>query len=118
MPQRLDPAMLAAIFGLIGTVVGAATSVFGQFLQLRFSEKAKSKTDNARTAVLRAMLDTPRWRKLTTLMHVIGADEETTKRLLIEAGARASENGTPVWGLIDRHPLPMQDDVPAPSGSD
>jgi hypothetical protein len=26
------------------------------------------------------------WRKLDTLMHVIGANEETTKRLLIELG--------------------------------
>jgi hypothetical protein len=46
------------------------------------------------------------WRKLDTLMHVIGADEQTTKRLLLEIGARASEDGQPLWGLISRNPLP------------
>lgn len=46
------------------------------------------------------------WRKLETLMHVIGADEETAKRLLLEVGGRASEDGQPLWGLIERNPLP------------
>ncbi len=46
------------------------------------------------------------WRRLSTLMNVIGADEETAKRLLIEIGARASENGQPVWALIENKPLP------------
>jgi hypothetical protein len=48
------------------------------------------------------------WRTLDTLMHVIGADEKTTKRLLLEIGARASENGQPLWGLITRNPLPSE----------
>lgn len=54
------------------------------------------------------MLRSPKyqWRKLETLKHVIGADEETTKRLLLEVGARASEDGQPLWGLIERNPLP------------
>lgn len=46
------------------------------------------------------------WRELSTLMHVIGADEETTKRLLLEVGARASEDGKSLWGLVTRNPLP------------
>lgn len=37
---------------------------------------------------------------------VIGADEETTKRLLLEIGARSSEDGRPLWALIRRQPLP------------
>jgi hypothetical protein len=28
-----------------------------------------------------------------------GADEKTTKRLLLDIGARASEDGQPKWGL-------------------
>jgi hypothetical protein len=42
---------------------------------------------------------------LDTLSHVVGSDSETTKRLLIEIGARASENGRDLWGLIEDHPL-------------
>jgi hypothetical protein len=46
-----------------------------------------------------------KWRKLETLSRVIGADEETTKRLLIEIGARGSETDKDVWGLMKYHPL-------------
>jgi hypothetical protein len=46
------------------------------------------------------------WRQHDTLMHVIGADDETTKRLLLEVGARGSEDGQPLWGLKERNPLP------------
>ena len=45
----------------------------------------------------------------TTATHsggTSGADEQTTKRLLIEVGARASEDGQPLWGLVERNPLP------------
>ena len=45
------------------------------------------------------------WRKLDTLMHVIGADEEKAKRLLLELGARASEDGQSLWALKSRAPL-------------
>jgi hypothetical protein len=40
---------------------------------------------------------------------VIGADADTTKRLLIEIEARGSEiprdDGEEVWGLVSKHPL-------------
>lgn len=45
------------------------------------------------------------WRNLSTLSHVIGADEETTKRLLLEVGARASEDGKDLWAMKSRAPL-------------
>jgi hypothetical protein len=48
---------------------------------------------------------TDHWRKLDTLSHVIGANEETTKRLLIELGARGSEDQQELWGLIKHHPF-------------
>jgi len=38
-------------------------------------------------------------------MHVIGADEETTKRLLLEIDARASEDGQALWGFKKHHPF-------------
>jgi hypothetical protein len=50
-----------------------------------------------------------RWRELETLMHVIGADAETTKRLLIEIDARGSEDRKDLWGLIKYHPFGKKD---------
>lgn len=43
------------------------------------------------------------WRKLETLAHVIGADENETMSLLLELGARASEDGEKLWSLISRN---------------
>ena len=37
--------------------------------------------------------------------NIIGADEEKTKRLLLQIGARASEDGQPKWALKSRAPL-------------
>ena len=48
------------------------------------------------------------WREFDTLGHVIGDDEITTKRVLLELDARASENGKPLWGLVSRNPLPVR----------
>ena len=41
-------------------------------------------------------------------MHVIGADEETVKRLLLKIGDRASEDGQRKWGLKKYHPFKKQ----------
>lgn len=46
---------------------------------------------------------------MATLSRVIGADEETTKRLLIELGARGSEKDDGLWGLIENHPFGQMD---------
>ena len=48
----------------------------------------------------------PPWRNLETLKRVIGADGDTTIRLLLDVGARGSQKGNVVWGLIARNPLP------------
>ncbi len=65
--------------------------------------------DEARKELLLKMLDKKKWRHLSTLSRVIGADEDTTRRLLIEAGARSSEkertDGEEPWGLISKNPL-------------
>jgi hypothetical protein len=65
--------------------------------------------DDARKKLLEKMLYSSDWRKLSTLFRVIGADRDTTTRLLIELGARGSEkqrpDGEEVWGLISKHPL-------------
>ncbi|HYA40606.1 MAG TPA: hypothetical protein VEF34_04855, partial [Syntrophobacteraceae bacterium] len=71
-------------------------------------DRSKKRADIPRKRLLMTMLKSKshEWRQLSTLMNVIGADEETTKRLLIEKGARASENGQAIWALIESKPLP------------
>jgi hypothetical protein len=66
--------------------------------------------DKKRIKMLKEMLDDNRfpekWRNLSTLSAVIGADETETKRLLFKAEARGSEKADGKWGLIKNHPFP------------
>ena len=96
-----------AIIGLIGVVSGAAISIAGHVIVHCLQNRKQNKLDEARKALLKSMLERPEftWRSLDKLMHVVGADEETIKRLLLELGARASEDGKPLWGLISRNPF-------------
>lgn len=72
-------------------------------------QRKQKALDNAREKLLKEMLKASDWRKLSTLSRVIGADRDTTTRLLIEIGARGSEklrdDEEEVWGLILKHPL-------------
>lgn len=95
--------------GVISAFVGGCLLIIGQ-LFVHWLENRKARAlDEARTKLLRQMLVCRDWRKLSTLSRVIGADAETTKRLLIERGARGSENpredGEVIWGLISKHSL-------------
>lgn len=98
-----------AIVGLVGTLIGAAITVGGNLLLHWFQNRKVGALDAARTKLLRKMLEARDWLKLSTLSRVVGADSETTRRLLIELGARGSEkprqDGEEVWGLISKHPL-------------
>lgn len=106
----MSESIVIALIGVVGAVIGSTATVAVQWLSHYLHEKAAAKRDNPRKALLLQMLLSPKyqWRKLDTLMHVIGSNEETTKRLLLEVGARASENGQPLWGLIERNPLPEE----------
>lgn len=97
-----------ALIGVAGAVVGSVATIAGNVVLHCLKERAATKREKPQRDLLIEMLKHPeyQWRKLDTLMHVIGADEKTTKRLLLEAGARASEDGQPLWGLIERNPLP------------
>lgn len=97
-----------AMIGLGGAAIGATASMSVQLLKHCLENRAAARRDGPRKSLLTQMLADPEysWRKLATLMHVIGADEETTKRLLLEVGARASEDGKALWGLVERNPLP------------
>lgn len=96
---------------LVGVIVGGAIGVLGPIAK-SFADDyiAKRRVDplaEARKGLLRQMLEGDfTWRNLDTLQHVIGADADTTRRLLLEIGARASEDGQDKWGLISRNPFP------------
>jgi hypothetical protein len=104
-----DSSLVIAIVGVVGIIVGALFSVLGNVLLHYLQNKRKDTLDESRKDLLFKMLDNDRfpnkWRKLETLSRVIGADDETTKRLLIEIGARGSESEGNSWGLIKYHPL-------------
>lgn len=98
-----------AVIGLIGVIVGAVITVAGNVALHCLKQRAQAKRDAPRRKLLTQMLEDERfpqhWRKLETLMHVIGSDETTTKRLLLEIGARGSEDGRELWGLLKYHPF-------------
>src|SRR3972149_10255862 len=93
-----------AFIGVTGAVIGALATMAGSVLLHCLKERAAAKKENPRKGLLLDMLKHPehQWRRLDTLMHVIGADEKTTKDLLLQIGARASEDGQPPWGLTAR----------------
>jgi len=104
-----DTSFYIAIVGLIGAVLGSGLTILGNLLTQFVSQRAEARRDEPRRRVLKQMLEDHRfpdhWRRLDTLMHVIGADELTTTRLLLEIRARGSEDGQRLWGLMKDHPF-------------
>lgn len=108
-----DTQYFTAIVGLIGVIVGSLLTILGNLVLHCLRERSAAKKDEPRKKLLLEMLEDEsypqHWRQLDTLMHVVGASAETTKRLLLEVGARASEDGQPKWGLLKYHPLRKPD---------
>lgn len=104
-----DTSFWVSVVGIIGVVLGAVIAVAGNFVLHWFQDKPRRELDANRKKLLEIMLRDSRfkdrWRKLATLSRVVGADEETTKRLLIELGARGSEKEDRLWGLLEYHSL-------------
>jgi hypothetical protein len=105
MPDVSVHDLWSGIFGLVGVIVGGVL----QFWLEQRKTKAQRELDNKRKELLKTALENPppntEWRKLQTLSRVIGADYETTTRLLIELGARGSEGEDEVWALLSKKPL-------------
>ena len=103
--------MTAAIFGFLGSVVGAATVIAAIFVKDWVDRNRKEAEDEPRKAILRSMLQNKpkgvEWRKMETLSRVIGAQRDETARLLISIGARGSETGEDLWALTSEKPLPQ-----------
>jgi hypothetical protein len=104
----MDENIVIALIGVAGAVIGSISTLLGQWLVHWLKRRSEKQKDEPRRKLLKKMLEDDKfeWRSLNTLMHVIGADEETTKQLLLEIGARASEDGKDLWALISRKPLP------------
>ena len=106
---------------LISAIVGGAIAIFGQIFVVWFQDIPKRQLDEARKSLLLKMLDPSnmpkttdgsraKWRNFATLRDVIGADEDTAKRLLIQIGARRSTGTSDLWALIRYQPLPISKD--------
>ncbi|MEN3145633.1 hypothetical protein ABDF71_27015 [Ochrobactrum sp. WV_118_8] len=95
--------------GIAGVVVGAVGQYLIEHFRFKRETEAQRKLDGNRKALLKVALENPpqgkEWRELSTLSHIIGADFETTTRLLIELGARGSEGEKEVWALLSKKPL-------------
>jgi hypothetical protein len=98
-----------AMVGVIGGVVGGMLTVAGNLGLHWLKNQGRRRLERKRKNHLQRMLELKDWRKLSTLSRVIGADADTTKRLLIEIEARGSEiprdDGEEVWGFVSKHPL-------------
>jgi hypothetical protein len=107
----------AAVFGLLGVLVGGILQIVAQYLTDRRSrelaQEARDRAeelDNARKAILDEMLrGGDLWRAIDVCSKVIGADSDTTRRLLVELRARGSAGDNEVWGLIERVGLPVKE---------
>lgn len=106
----MSDGVVIALIGVFGAIIGSVATVATQLMAHCLHARSEEKKEGPRKALLKTMLNDPRWtwRELKTLRHVIGADEEATKKLLLDLGARASEDGQPLWGLIKRNPLPNE----------
>jgi hypothetical protein len=100
---------LGVFGGAIGVVVGGAGQFAIDHFRHQRTTKAKQELDGRRKALLQTALENPpadtEWRNLSTLSRIIGADYETTTRLLIELEARGSEGEEDVWALLKDKPL-------------
>lgn len=97
--------MAEGAYALVGAFLGVLGSLATTYLNAALTKGKPDPVAEARKRLLRLMLEDERfsWRKLPVLCHVIGADENTTKGLLLEIGARASEDGQELWAMLSRH---------------
>nr|WP_321509304.1 hypothetical protein [uncultured Celeribacter sp.] len=100
-------------------VAGAAIGILGTlgstWLAHHLHGQKQSRIDKARKDLLKKTLagaGKNGWMSVETLAHVIGADLDTTRALLIEIDARGSlGTSKEMWSLISRNPLPADSDA-------
>ena len=87
---------------VIGTIVGGCVSIATTAATDHIRDKKAGRLDSIRTKRLEQHLSDKRyeWRTLDALSDVIGADRDTTVRLLLLMGARKSQKkGQDLWTL-------------------
>lgn len=94
--------------GVIGAAIGALGTFGGSWLSHCLQNRRADALAEKRKKRLRLMLSGTKytWRGIDTLAASIGADEDTTKALLIEIDARASFTNPKSWALETRAPWP------------
>ena len=98
-------AVVAAAIG--GGAVGILGPIAKAFVDDHLAHKRGDPLAEARKKVLLDMLESgPDWRNLGTLCDVTGASPGEVRTLLLQVGARGSERGNDMWGLISRNPFP------------
>ena len=98
---------MAALFGAL---VGAVATLGGIVIKDCMQAYRKAKAKKPKKKLLKSMLEGGyEWRKLSTLANVTGLTEQEAKQLLVEIGARGSEDDPSLWGLVSRNPLPTHD---------
>lgn len=95
-------------------VAGAALGILGTlgatWLTHHLNGRKQVRIDKARKVLLQKTLKGAAktgWMSIETLAHIVGADQDATRALLIEIDARGSmKTDREMWSLISRNPLP------------
>lgn len=94
----------------IGGFISLGTVALNHFL----AGRKQRKIDKARKKLLHTTLKGAKgkgWMQVKTLAHIVGADLDSTRTLLIDIQARGSMDvNKESWSLISRNPLPVSDD--------
>jgi len=92
---------------LLGSVVGGIGTFGATWLNAHLSRQKPDPSEEAAKALLLAMLNRPNWHwaNIHTLANVVGTDEQTVRRLLLQIGARGSMKDGAVWGLTSLNPI-------------
>lgn len=103
---------IVSLIGILGTLFASFGSIW---LKDYLDRKRTSPADKAAKGLIQKLLEEDRfgWRTVDTLANVVGTDEATVRRLLLEIGARGSMKDGRLWGLLSRNPLtkdPLGDD--------
>lgn len=99
--------MDSGLAALLGSVVGGIGTFGATWLNVHVNRKRPDPAEEATKQLLRELLDHPDhdWRHMHTLANVVGLDQSTVRRLLLQIGARGSTRDGNLWGLVSRHPL-------------
>lgn len=92
-------------------ILGGAVGVIGTWgttwLNHYYERSQKNESEESAKALLKELLEVPeyKWRKIDTLANVVGTNQATVRRLLLEIGGRGSVKNGSLWGLISRNPI-------------